>query len=151
MSLVRARSLISLFTGGRGVWTTASRAARFTTRAAVEIDAACAETLRHNRPGWPVINKDVAEVSTKEILDTARLRVGEVDVLVGGPPCQPFSKLGYWARGDAKRLTDPRARTIDEMLRVVGEALPRVMVMENVQGLAFDGKDEGPTEDRAGP
>jgi DNA (cytosine-5)-methyltransferase 1 len=141
MSLVRARSLISLFTGAGGM-DYGFEAARFTTRAAVEIDAACAETLRHNRPGWPVINKDVAEVSTKEILDTARLRVGEVDVLVGGPPCQPFSKLGYWARGDAKRLTDPRARTIDEMLRVVGEALPRVMVMENVQGLAFDGKDE---------
>jgi DNA (cytosine-5)-methyltransferase 1 len=60
-----------------------------------------------------------------------------------GPPCQPFSKAGYWATGDSARLNDPRSDTLAAYLRVVEEALPLAFVLENVEGLAFSGKDEG--------
>ena len=65
------------------------------------------------------------------------------DVLIGGPPCQPFSKSGFWATGDAKRLDDPRANTVEGYLRILAEARPRAFLLENVEGLGFKGKDEG--------
>jgi DNA (cytosine-5)-methyltransferase 1 len=64
-------------------------------------------------------------------------------VLIGGPPCQPFSKSGFWATGEAKRLNDPRATTLEAYLRVLAEAQPKAFLLENVEGLGFRGKDEG--------
>ena len=132
---------ISLFTGAGGL-DLGFEAAGFDTRAAIEMDTRCVETLRANRP-WPVIARDVGEVSTEELLKAADLEVGEADVLIGGPPCQPFSKSGFWATGEARRLDDPRATTIDHYLRILGEARPRAFLLENVEGLGFKGKDEG--------
>lgn len=73
----------------------------------------------------------------------AGVGVGEVDLLVGGPPCQPFSKSGYWASGDTKRLDDPRATTLEGFLRVLRDIRPKAFLLENVAGLAYSGKDEG--------
>lgn len=137
---------ISLFTGAGGL-DLGFEAAGFETAVAVEMDARCVETLRANR-AWPVIARDVASVPTEELLKTAGLGVGEADVLIGGPPCQPFSKSGFWATGNAQRLNDPRATTIDHYLRILGEARPRAFLLENVEGLGFRGKDEGLTRIR---
>jgi DNA (cytosine-5)-methyltransferase 1 len=132
---------ISLFTGAGGL-DYGFEAAGFTTRAAVEMDARCVETLRRNRD-WPVIERDVGRVPTSELLEVAGLAPGEPDVLIGGPPCQPFSKAGFWATGRSRRLDDPRATTLDHYLRVLEEARPRAFLLENVEGLGFRGKDEG--------
>jgi DNA (cytosine-5)-methyltransferase 1 len=133
--------VISLFSGAGGL-DYGLEAAGFETAVALEFDHACCETLRANRP-WPVIERDVFEVPTDDLLATAELRVGEADLLVGGPPCQPFSKSGYWRRGDALRLEDPRANTLSAYLRILRDALPRAFLLENVEGLAYSGKDEG--------
>jgi DNA (cytosine-5)-methyltransferase 1 len=76
-------------------------------------------------------------------LRTANLKVGQADVLIGGPPCQPFSKSGYWARGDALRLDDARADTLTAYLRILRDVQPRAFLIENVFGLAYKGKSEG--------
>lgn len=133
--------VISLFSGAGGL-DYGLEAAGFETAAALEFDHDCCETLRANRR-WPVIERDVFDVSTDELLATAGLKRGEAELLVGGPPCQPFSKSGYWKRGDALRLEDPRSNTLSAYLRVLREALPRVFLLENVEGLAYSGKDEG--------
>src|SRR5438105_10044598 len=132
---------ISVFTGVGGL-DFGFEAAGFETAVAVEMDPVCCRTLRLNRR-WPVIERDIHGVKSKEILRTAKLSRGEADVLIGGPPCQPFSKSGYWARGDAMRLDDPRSGTLGAYLRVLQEALPRTFLLENVEGLAYRGKDEG--------
>ncbi|WP_294190090.1 DNA cytosine methyltransferase [uncultured Sphingomonas sp.] len=134
-------SAISLFTGCGGL-DYGFEAAGFDTRAAVEMDARCVETLKANRQ-WPVLAEDVGHVTTDELLIAADLSVGEADVLIGGPPCQPFSKAGFWATGSSKRLDDPRATTLDHYLRILEEAQPRAFLLENVEGLGFRGKDEG--------
>lgn len=100
------------------------------------------ETLRASRP-WPIIAADIAKVPTSELLRAAGLKVGKADALIGGPPCQPFSKAGFWVTGEARRLDDPRASTLDHYLRVLAEAQPRAFLLENVEGLGFRGKDEG--------
>src|SRR3954467_6700397 len=98
---------ISLFTGAGGL-DLGFEAAGFETAATVEMDVRCGETLRANRK-WPVIDRDIAKVTTAELLKIACLAPGEADVLIGGPPCQPFSKSGFWVTGEARRLDDPRA------------------------------------------
>jgi DNA (cytosine-5)-methyltransferase 1 len=132
---------ISLFTGIGGL-DFGLEAAGFETAVAVEVNAICCRTLRLNRD-WPVIERDIHEVTSTELLETAKLKQGQADVLIGGPPCQPFSKSGYWARGDAMRLDDPRSDTLTAYLRVLRDAQPRCFLLENVYGLAYSGKSEG--------
>ena len=133
--------IISLFTGAGGL-DYGFEAAGFEIAVALDVDPACCATLRGNRP-WPVIQRDIADVTTLHILKTGELKRGEADVLVGGPPCQPFSKSGYWATGDAQRMDDPRANTLHAYLRVLEDTQPKTFLLENVPGFAFSGKDEG--------
>ncbi|MCK6595953.1 MAG: DNA cytosine methyltransferase [Bacteriovoracaceae bacterium] len=133
--------VISLYTGAGGL-DYGLEAAGFETAVAIEMDKWCCKTLRHNR-SWPVIESKVEEVTSKTILETAGLKKGEAGLLVGGPPCQPFSKAGYWMNGDAKRLNDPRSNTLGEYMRVLEDTLPHAFILENVFGLAYKGKDEG--------
>ncbi|WP_225412704.1 DNA cytosine methyltransferase [Stigmatella hybrida] len=134
--------VISLFTGAGGM-DYGFEAAGFETAVSLEIDHDCCETLRASPRRTAVIERSIFEVPTEELLEAGRLIRGEADLLIGGPPCQPFSKSGYWARGDARRLDDPRADTLAAYMQAVEKALPRVFVLENVTGLAFSGKDEG--------
>lgn len=134
-------NVISLFTGAGGL-DLGFEAAGFRTAACVEFDNDCCETIRANRP-WPVIADDIHNVTSERILDAAGLNVSEVDVLVGGPPCQPFSKSAFWRTGDVGRLDDPRADTLTEFMRVVRDTEPASFLLENVRGLTYKGKDEG--------
>lgn len=132
---------ISLYSGVGGL-DFGFEAAGFETAVALDLDPVACRTLRLNR-SWPVIEGDIAKASSKKILAAAGLEPGEADVLIGGPPCQPFSKSGYWATGDARRLDDPRAGTLGQYLRVLRDARPRAFLLENVMGLAYAGKSEG--------
>lgn len=133
--------VISLFSGAGGL-DYGLEAAGFETAVALEMDHDCCETLRANRK-WPVIERDIMDVPSAEIMKTAKVKVGEAALLVGGPPCQPFSKAGYWSRGDSLRLDDPRANTLGAYLRVLEDTQPKAFLLENVEGLAYRGKDEG--------
>lgn len=135
------RKIISLFTGAGGL-DLGFEAAGFETAVAVEMDAQCVKTLRHNR-NWPVIQDDVASVASQDLLAAGNLAKGEAALLIGGPPCQPFSKSGFWATGESKRLKDPRAATLDEYLRILEDTLPEAFLLENVAGIAYRGKSEG--------
>lgn len=139
--MTKQLSLISLFTGVGGL-DCGFEAAGFQTRVALEWDHQCCESLRASRE-WPVIEDDLLATPTKHILKAGGIRAGSVDMLVGGPPCQPFSKSGWWKSGDSLRLDDPRASTLSGYLRVLEDVRPRAFLLENVEGLAFGGKDEG--------
>lgn len=137
------KNVISLFAGAGGL-DLGLEAAGFDARLCVEIDEDARATLQLNRPDWKIAEPgDIDCIEPAEILRQAGLRPGEATLLAGGPPCQPFSKSGYWSSGDSGRLKDPRANTLKAYLRIVEEATPKVFVLENVKGLAFNGKDEG--------
>src|SRR5262249_33208768 len=141
--VAETRTMISLFTGA-GALDLGLEAAGFANLLCVEHDADCRSTLKRNRPGWRLSEPgDVHRLKSSEILRQAGVKPRHVSLLAGGPPCQPFSKSMYWTTGDAPRLRDPRARTLHAYLDVVEATLPRVSLLENVKGLAFDGKDEG--------
>jgi len=136
---------VSLFSGVGGLDLGVSRAG-FDVRVAVEYDADSAASLRVNHfRGRPelVIERSILEIATEEILDRANLKVGEPALVVGGPPCTPFSKSGYWLEYKRKGL-DPNASLLDEFVRVVREARPAAALLENVHGLAYQNHNRGP-------
>lgn len=76
-------------------------------------------------------------------MEAAGLKRNETDVLIGGPPCQPFSKSGFWVNGDSGRLNDPRSFTLNAYLQILKEVRPKAFLIENVEGFNFREKNEG--------
>lgn len=137
------RAVMSLFTGAGGL-DLGLEAAGLSIRLCVEVDEDARETLRSNRPSWKLAEPgDIHEIAPEDLLEQSGLARGEVTLLAGGPPCQPFSKSAYWSNGASRGLRDPRAKTLQAYLDVVEVALPQVLLLENVKGLASNGKDEG--------
>lgn len=136
---------ISLFSGVGGLDLGAERAG-FDVRVALEFEKDSAASLRANHfPDAPerVIERSIVDVPTSEILDVAGLSVGQAALVIGGPPCTPFSKSGNWL--EYKRTgNDPNASLLDEFARVVEDAAPRAVLMENVFGLAYNNHNTVP-------
>ncbi len=135
--------IISLFSGIGGL-DLGFEATGFSLAIAVEKDPHCVELLRVNRPEWRVSNTgDINDLTSRTLLKQAGLKKREAALLIGGPPCQPFSKSRLWVNGNAPGLKDSRAATIDEFFRVLNDTLPRAVVLENVSGFATP-KNNGP-------
>ena len=135
--------MISLFSGAGGL-DLGLEAAGFSVSICVEVDEDAQRTLSANRPDWKLAQPaDIERISPSEILSQAGLRPGDVTLLAGGPPCQPFSKSANWSNGGRPGLGDPRANSLHAYLKVVEAALPRVLLLENVRGLAENSRDEG--------
>lgn len=120
---------IDLFSGAGGL-TLGFQAAGFEIVLASDISESCARTHTRNMPDVPFMLADIGAISGSDILRRCGLHRGELDVLVGGPPCQGFSILGQ------RLLNDPRNRLFGDFIRLAGELRPRVAVIENVPGLA---------------
>jgi DNA (cytosine-5)-methyltransferase 1 len=122
---------ISLFSGAGGLDVGVERAG-IKIALCVENDPDSAATLRLNNKNKSkeIFEGDIADVSFKKF---ARLR--DDFIVVGGPPCQPFSKNGYWVKNKNRLIErDPR-NLISEFLRCVSEAKPRGFIFENVESL----------------
>src|SRR5262249_3272294 len=89
---------VSLYSGGGGL-DYGIEAAGFDVAVSTDFDHDSCETLRQHG-ARPVVERSIFDLPTEELLAEGGLEAGEVDLLIGGPPCQPFSKSGYWARGD---------------------------------------------------
>jgi DNA (cytosine-5)-methyltransferase 1 len=140
---------ISLFAGAGGLDLGAERAG-YEVRAAVDWDADAAATMEKNFDHLhsPVIQKDILDTPTREILRAAGLGAGErPDLLVGGPPCTPFSKSGFWLEWKREGL-DPDASLLQAYTRVLHEARPHRFVLENVYALTYNNKASRPAYER---
>jgi DNA (cytosine-5)-methyltransferase 1 len=94
------------------------------------------QTLKANFDETKTLAGDILQVSTEEILAKAGLGAGEPVLVIGGPPCTPFSKSGFWLE-QKRESRDPNASLLDEYVRVVRESRPEAFVLENVQGLTY--------------
>jgi len=122
-------SLVSLFSGAFGL-DLGFIAAGYKLKFANDIDELSYLTAKENLNGVPFILRDFDSVSSEEVLDISGLSVGEVDVLLGGPPCQPFSTAGKRAG-----FNDPRSSPLKGFIRAIKDLRPRIFVMEEVPGL----------------
>jgi DNA (cytosine-5)-methyltransferase 1 len=133
--------VVSLFSGCGGL-DYGFEAAGFSVRFANDSDKFSCETLRLNQR-QNVVHAPIKEVGTSTVKESIGSKPGACDVLIGGPPCQPFSKSAYWSKGDTLRLADPRANTLEQYFRFVEELQPHAFLLENVHGLNYNGKEEG--------
>lgn len=143
-----ALPVVSLFSGAGGLDLAVERAdaeplvAEDTgtglTRVAVATDynAPALETLSRNFPHTNSINGDIRTLDSDELLSLGGLRSGEPVLVVGGPPCTPFSKSGFWLE-QKRESRDPNASLLDEYVRVVRDTRPEAFILENVQGLTY--------------
>ncbi|HLP87382.1 MAG TPA: DNA cytosine methyltransferase [Nostocaceae cyanobacterium] len=130
---------ISLFTGAFGLDLGLEQAG-FHTVSVVEKDRDATKTIALNRPYLQesAIPREIENVSSQTLLEEGgrvlnlgrALQPGEVDLITGGPPCQPFSTAGK--RGS---VMDPRGSLFMDFIRIVKEVQPRFFLMENVKGL----------------
>lgn len=130
-------SMVSLFTGAGGLDVGLEATGHFDLLACAELDPVFCDTLRLNRAAQrfgrsrtKILQADLSELDPFELMDEIDVRPGELDVLVGGPPCQTFSTAGR-----RQTVEDPRGLLIWHFLRFVEALRPRYFVMENVRGL----------------
>ncbi|MFE4754475.1 DNA cytosine methyltransferase [Streptomyces mirabilis] len=124
-------SAVDLFAGAGGA-TRGLRDAGFAMLAAVENDVEAAETYRKNHPRVSLFVQDVRTVEPQVLLESAALSSGELDLLKACPPCQGFSTL---AKGP---VDEQRNDLVLDTFRFVKAMRPRVVLLENVPGLARD-------------
>ena len=97
-----------------------------------EFDHQAAEAFRTNYPDINMVEKDIKQLQEEEIRNLIGNR--EVDVVIGGPPCQSYSTIG-------KRVYDDKAKLYNEYYRILNIIRPRIFLFENVRGL-LSMKDE---------
>jgi DNA (cytosine-5)-methyltransferase 1 len=141
--------VISLFSGAMGLDVGLGQTGRFEVLACVEREHAFCETIRANKragrlsPGLQVFERDITFLEPGEVLEAVGLRPGELDLLVGGPPCQSFSTAGR-----RRTVLDTRGTLLWQFLRFVEAIRPRFFLMENVRGLLSAALRHRPMADR---
>lgn len=110
---------------------------------ASEFVPAAADTYRANHPGVPVDSRDIRTVTAAEVLNTAGVQAGEVDVFEGSPPCSGFSTAGkrHAGWGQEKTYSDTTQERVEDLffdwVRLLDGIKPRAFIAENVRGLAI--------------
>lgn len=126
--------VIDLFAGCGGL-SLGFMKAGYSVDRAVEFDEKIANTYKMNHPEVDVIVDDIRNIDHSGIF-----KLGDADVIIGGPPCQGFSMAG--ARIREGFIDDPRNYLFKHYFNVVKTVKPKVFVMENVKGIMTmqDGK-----------
>jgi DNA (cytosine-5)-methyltransferase 1 len=133
-SLVNQPKVIDLFAGVGGLSLGAARAG-FTVALAVERDK---HALAAHKKNFPKINHsdaDIRRLTGEKLLQAAGLKAGDLDGLIGGPPCQGFSTMGH------RRAADSRNNLFRKFFSLVAECRPKFFVAENVLGILDDRYD----------
>lgn len=128
------QTVLSCFSGAGGL-DLGLEAAGFQGVAHLETVEAARRTLAANRPHWyqPSDGDVVAAGRVMRPVDLG-LAAGQLDLVAGGPPCQPFSMAAQWAVGARAGMADPRGEAVFGMLNIVENFLPRAVLLENVAG-----------------
>lgn len=129
-------SVIDLFCGAGGL-SEGLRQAGFEILAGNDIDPHAGATFAATHPDSAFIPGSIYDLSAQDFLDATGLKLGELDCLAGGPPCQ-----GYSVYNHQRGMHDERSHLFQEYLRIVEGLRPKWLVMENVTGIMSAGEGE---------
>lgn len=133
---------LSFFSGAMGLDLGIEKAG-FDVRLACEIDKFCRQTIALNRPDTALLS-DINNYSAQDVREAAQLSGGEeIDLVLGGPPCQAFSTAGK-----RKGFNDDRGNVFIKYLDLALELKPKYIVIENVRGLLSCPMDHRPHDQR---
>ena len=119
---------ISLFAGAGGCSLGFKRAG-YNILYALDINENAVETYRYNFSDTQCEMGDIMSCDFEKLLKNLKLKTGELDILIGGPPCQGFSTAGM-RFGD-----DPRNGLLKHYVNALAILRPKWFIMENVEGL----------------
>lgn len=140
-------TVLSCFTGVGGL-DLGLEAAGFETVGCLETDSHARDAIMANRD-WRLLEPhDVVTASHSLKPKDVGLEVGDLTLIAGGPPCQPFSKAAQWVAPKAG-VTDDRGRAVEGMLGLVESFLPRAVLMENVAGFTSGANNALPIIERS--
>lgn len=127
--------IVDLFSGAGGFQIGFEREG-FETVLSTDFDEDCEKVHKKNRPNVPFLRMDVHDL-TEDIISKYVSPDENIDVLIGGPPCQGFSTIGKRISSDPEKRTafDPRNTLFREYIRILNYLKPKFFLMENVQGL----------------
>ena len=126
---------IDLFSGAGGT-SIGLQQAGFRVIAAIELNPLAVESYELNLPETTVWERDIRQVSTDEVADTAAVNRGELSILAACPPCQGFSSIR--TLNGSRRIDDHRNGLLSEVTRFVRDLKPLTIMMENVPGLTLE-------------
>jgi len=126
--------ILDLFCGAGGMSYGMHKNSHFKTVVALDINDKLAETLKKNMPEVEVVIGDITDSKIKEKIVDLSIK-NEVNMIIGGPPCQ-----GYSLKGKKLGLDDPRNFLFREYLKLVEILQPEVFVIENVKALLSTSK-----------
>jgi len=121
--------IIDLFAGVGGLSYGFAHDSSFEIVAANEILPNMAKAYELNHSQVKMYCKDIKEFGINDIQNDFGIKEGEIDIVVGGPPCQAYSTVGK------RIIDDPRGKLFQEYYRVLKEIKPKVFLFENVKGL----------------
>lgn len=135
MKIKKRPKAISLFAGAGGC-SLGFKQAGYDIVYATDYDKSAIETYKFNFPETLTECKDINNINFNELLNDLKLKKGEIDILIGGPPCQGFSTAGsrFW--------DDPRNHLLRQYIRALEIVKPKWFLMENVEGLLTSNKGE---------
>lgn len=119
---------IDLFAGAGGL-SEGLKLAGFNCLWANEFDEPAAKTFAENAPSIEVDTRDIRLIDPSTVKAKLGIERGQLDLLVGGPPCQGFSTYGK------REESDPRNQLYNNFFDFIKEFLPKTFVMENVSGI----------------
>ncbi|MEQ3715078.1 MAG: DNA (cytosine-5-)-methyltransferase [Pseudophaeobacter sp.] len=137
--------VVSLFSGAGG-FDVGLEQAGFKTLACIDFDKDCRETIEFNRPDWIVVDGksyraqadlpdrilgDIRAIEPIEVLRAVKRKPGDIDLVVGGAPCQPFSNMGKKHGQNDEKNGD----LFLHFVRFVEEIQPKAFIFENVVGI----------------
>ena len=129
---------VSLFSGAGGL-DIASCMAGVPVISSTDFDSDCIRTLKENKDFFgdtEIFEGDLHKIDSDVFRKVIDKKNPDKFIVIGGAPCQPFSKAGYWVTNQVRRgINDPRATLVNEYLRVVTDLLPDGFVFENVESL----------------
>lgn len=129
-------NVLSVFSGGGGI-DLGFRSAGYQICFSTDFWKPACDTLVQNHMGLLVKCCDIRNVDYNAELAKIDIAAGDIDILVGGPPCPAYSKSRFYRTEKKRALEDENSFTLYEYFRAIEEIRPKVFFFENVFGFVY--------------